>query len=146
MMKSIDHRILHFVGTYCCLCHTLWSHMLIQWKKGDCIQGKRDYKLEDTSDFILLFLWDSSWHGRWITWARRRVYLGTSFSWTGNSTSGMHLLFSIGHQKTLKTIHFTLTKSFISFPIVKNMFPSWPLFPKWKDWVRDLVLSCQAKP
>lgn len=76
------------LGTHCWFSFHIRSRMLVQRNQGDRIKGKGSHKLEDTSDSLLLCLWDSRRPSGWIAWTRRRLHLGTPFSWIGNPSPG----------------------------------------------------------
>ena len=80
------------LGANCNVSHNLWSHMLVQRYKSDCIKGKGNHKLEASSTLFLLLLWNSSRCCWRTSWSWRWFYFRTTVSRIGSSSSGSHLI------------------------------------------------------
>jgi hypothetical protein len=109
------------LGSYCYLCCTFWIHMLIQRNKSNWIKGKGNYKLEGSSNLSILFMWNNCWYGWRVTWFRRWLHFGTTFSRIGNSSSG--IFFTI-----LVYLHYLKSMSYIFYISSVDVFVSYQVF------------------
>ncbi|KAF2302295.1 hypothetical protein GH714_034010 [Hevea brasiliensis] len=76
------------------------TYWVLNALQGDSFQRKGSHKLEVSSDFALLFMWDSGWHGGWILGLGGGFILGPLFLELGippqvaSATSTFSMVFS----------------------------------------------------
>ncbi|RVW22664.1 Sulfite exporter TauE/SafE family protein 3 [Vitis vinifera] len=100
------------VKTYTVTCSI--EYWVLNCLQGDCIKGKGSHKLEDTSDFSLLFMWDSSRLSGWIAWAWRRLHLGTLFLELGipPQVASATSTFSMAFSSSMSVVQYHLLRRF----------------------------------
>lgn len=110
----------NWLGSYCYLCCAFWSCVFVERNKSYSIEREGNYKLEGSSNFVILFLWNYSRYGWRFARSRRRLHFGSTLSRNGNSSSGT--------KQTLTRWHRRLVSIFHICKLVLNFLKFWSVF------------------